>query len=96
MGQPQQVPTIGREQSEETYIYPETNDEYHGRILNEFDIPNNHSLNSIYYKSIPKIDKEDLLTTDFSKSFEDNKVKGVADRLLPSSLFMNCNSLCKE
>jgi len=72
---------------EETFIMPSNNDGYHEQILSMLKISNNKSLNGLYYKLVPQINKGSLLMLDLSASQNDSRVKNFVEAILPDNLF---------
>ena len=59
---------------DENFIFPLNNDGYHDKILNLLKINNNKALNTLYYKVVPQIKKNNLLALDMSSSSVINSV----------------------
>ena len=49
-------------------VFPCENDDYHEKVLSLLKINTNKSLNKIYHRMVPKINKDALLTFDLSLS----------------------------
>jgi len=75
------------DRSQDSYIFPITNDKYHEQILTLLKIDNNEPLNQLYYKQVPQINKRSLLVSDLSTLLNDSQGKSSMDSLLPDTLF---------
>ena len=63
---PQQQQSAPKEPSQNStkMIPTQTNEMYHDQLLTLLKVHNNNSMNNIYYRTVPKIDKSVLTTMD--------------------------------